>query len=192
MLNFGMVCGPRFNRKSFLLCFLLGMALMSPVSASESPTPDQIVIDADRFEVIGQSNDVLAQGNVQVVQGRVRVQGAEATYRQADQIVYMRGQVELFNEGIVLRAPQVDVYGNQRLIHASGGVEFTLNDLKGQSEMIDFDMLAQTMTLTGEPHASQGKDEVQGTVIKVLLQEKRIVAEGKTRIILSPETVKGR
>jgi manganese transport protein len=34
--------------------------------------------------------------------------------------------------------------------------------------------------------------EVLGTTIMVLLKENRIIAEGKTRIILSPETVRGK
>ena len=174
------------------VCFALPVVNLAAAPSSEI-VGQEVIIDADRFEVMGQSSAVLAQGNVQVKQGLVLVTGQQATYQQADQLVSLTGDVKLiYNNDITITGPQMQVLGKQRLIKADGGVQFAFRNAQGESDAIDFDIAARTLRLTGQPHARQGHDEIVGTTILVLLSENRIVAEGKTRIVLSPETVTGK
>ncbi len=109
-----------------------------------------IQISADRLEVKDKKGTAVFSGNVEVVQGTTILKAKRM------KVTYTRGD----------KTPD----GNLKYIEATGEIAVRSGDQKATAERGDFNMLKQTVKLSGNVIISQGSNLVFGCILEVNLR----------------------
>ena len=152
-------------------------------------TTQNIDIQADVFELDGKTNEVFASSNVRVTQKDVVMTGKNAKYNQKTQKLSLSGPIQIDKGEMRLFCDSVVAYGKEETIEAIGHIKFNYIKIHGEADFAVYNRLTQKITLTGNPRAWQGQDEVTGMTIWIDLKREKITTEGKARIHLSVETL---
>lgn len=124
-----------------------------------------IDIRSDQLEAHNKERKVIFVGNVQA--------------RQRDVIIFADRLTTFYDKA----GKEID-----RIV-AEGSVKITQNDKVGTAQQAVFENRSRKITMMGEPHLWQGKDELRGEQIVVFLDEDRVLVE-KARGVFSPQRVK--
>ncbi len=150
--------------------------LLAAVAAGAAPTrghtqsmptnrelsKDPIDIRSDRLEAHNKERRIVFLGNVQA--------------RQRDVIIFADRLTTFYDkEG-------KDV---ERIV-AEGNVRITQADKVATAREALFENRSRVIVLTGEPHLWQGRDELRGEVIKVYLDEDRVLVD-RARGVFTPQ-----
>ena len=125
---------------------------------------DPIDIKSDRLEAHNKDRKVVFEGNVQA--------------RQSDVLIFADRLTTYYDKA------GKDV---ERIV-AEGSVKITQADKVGTSREAVFENQSRKITMLGDPHLWQGKDELRGDMITVFLDEDRVLVE-KARGVFSPTRV---
>ncbi len=113
-------------------------------------------------------------------------------YRQAEEIVQVRGGFTLLYEDWNLEGQQLDGNLQERFFTARGGLSFEHPDVSGEAGRLEYDQKNELLTLAGSPHLRWAEGWLQGaeeTVIIYNLTTRKARAEGSTKMRVSRETV---
>jgi lipopolysaccharide export system protein LptA len=133
--------------------------------------------------------DLGLQGNAPI---DIRSDQLEA-HNKERKVIFV-GNVQARQRDVIIFADRLTTYYDkegkeiERII-AEGSVKITQNDKVGTAQQAVFENLSRKITLMGEPHLWQGKDELRGEQIVVFLDEDRVLVE-KARGVFSPQRVK--
>ena len=154
--------------------YLLVMALIVPnfsygqnfsgafEGMQKSDQPIQIA--SDRLEVQDDKGTALFTGNVEVVQGSTMLKAARM------KVTYAKGGN--------------DPSGKLKYIEASGKIAVRSGNQKVSADRGDFNMIEQTVKLSGDVVITQGKNVISGCILEVDLETSSAVLKpcsGKTR-----------
>ncbi len=109
-----------------------------------------IQISANRLEVKDKKGTAVFSGNVEVVQGTTILNARQM------KVTYTRGN----------KTPN----GNLKYIEATGKIAVRSGDQKATADRGDFDMLKQTVKLSGNVIITQGSNVVSGCILEVDLE----------------------
>lgn len=126
---------------------------------------DPIDIKSDSLEAHNKERKVIFVGNVQA--------------RQRDILIFADRLTTFYDKA----GKDVD-----RIV-AEGNVKITQNDKVGTGREAIFENASRKISLMGDPHLWQGKDELRGELITVFLDEDRVLVS-KARGVFSPSRVK--
>jgi len=85
-----------------------------------------IMVNAPLGEVDQGSNDIRLWSGVHMEYGPTSLNSDEAVYIQAEETIYLYGNILLDRQGMQLRAPKGDVDLNTWVVNAEGGVEVVI------------------------------------------------------------------
>ncbi len=126
---------------------------------------DPIDIKSDRLEAYNKERKVIFLGNV--------------VARQRDTLIFADRLTALYEK---------DGKDVERIL-AEGNVRITQDEKVATSREAVFENITRRIVLTGDPHLWQGKDELHGEVITVLLDEDRVIVQ-QARGTFSPARLK--
>lgn len=169
------------SKVAFLFILFLPLALCCH--------PGNIDIQADVFELDGKTNELLASGNVKVTQKDILMTGKNAKYNQKSQKLFLAGPIQLEKGTMRLTCENAWAYGQEETVEAIGKIKFNYSSMQGESDFALYNRSQQKITLTGNPRAWQGSDEITGKTILIDLKREKITTEGKARVQLSVETL---
>jgi lipopolysaccharide export system protein LptA len=129
------------------------------------PSSEPIDIRSDRLEAHNKEHKVVFVGNVQA--------------RQKDVLIFADRLTTYYDKA----GKEIE-----RII-ADGNVKITQADKVGTAEQAVFENMSRKISLYGDPHLWQGKDELRGEMIVVFLDEDRVLVD-KARGVFSPKRVK--
>lgn len=153
------------------LSLLIGaLALSAGIAAAQGPdaatkllpSTEPIDIKSDRLEAHNKDRKVIFEGNVQA--------------RQKDVLIFADRLTTFYDKA----GKEVE-----RIV-ADGNVKITQADKVGTAEQAVFENRSRKISLYGEPHLWQGKDELRGETITVFLDEDRVTVD-KARGVFSPK-----
>ena len=173
---------------SYKSALLVALFLM-PLTLWCSPSTQNIDIQADVFELDGKTNEVLASSNVKVTQKDVVMTGKKAKYNQKTQKLILSGPIQIDKGEMRLFCDNAVANGKEETIEAMGKIRFTYIKIHGEADLALYDRNTQKITLTGNPKAWQGQDELTGKIIWIDLKREKITTEGRARVNLSVETL---
>lgn len=155
-------------------------------TASHAVTSN-IQISADFLEFDASKNNAIASGNVVVQQKDVTIHGRRGIYNQAKSTIELTQDIKVTRGDMVLVCKSIYANGLQNIVQAKGNVSFDYKDLKGSADTATYDLNKQTITLSGQPVAWQGQDQVKGDMIIIDLVKSKVQTKGKAQIFFSPE-----
>jgi lipopolysaccharide export system protein LptA len=168
------------------LCAVMAVLLASGLAAAQAPRPaagppvqsllqggqdkDQPVqIEAASLEVRDKNKTATFAGDVQVVQG-------DTTMKCQKLVVFYGQEVGIGQGGAQAGAPKPDTKPalagpkgaqNIRRIEARGGVTVITKDQNASGDLGVYDLIAKTITLTGNVVVSQGQNVIHGERVVV-------------------------
>lgn len=144
-------------RRSLMLLGLLllpGWTGAAPITAPQAGST-AIEVNADRLLVEERKNQAVYSGNVVVQRGDLRI--------SAD-------RVTIFGAGKVV----------QRIVANGNPVKFAQGDRHGEGQQLVYEPQGDLVTLTGNAHVWQGRNEVAGERIVYHVREQRTEVSGKS------------
>lgn len=139
-----------------------GKGASTDATAKLLPNKDPIDIKSDRLEAHNKERKVVFEGNVQA--------------RQRDVLIFADRLTTFYDKA----GKEVE-----RIV-ADGNVKITQADKVGTAEQAVFENGSRKLSLYGQPHLWQGKDELRGEVITVFIDEDRVLVD-KARGVFSPK-----
>lgn len=167
---------------------IIGIIMVSSVLFAD-PTAN-VQINADIFELDGQTNQILASGNVVVHQADVVMVGGKAWYTKAKNTVKMIGGITLTKGKVELICDTVVANGLTNTIDAEGNISFHYDTIKGTSARSRFDIDQQKIFLSGNPVVWQNNDKISGDKVVIDLSTKKVQTMGQAKILLSLNELK--
>lgn len=168
---------------------------------------EPISLDADSSEFDRDSNTLIFR-NVHITQGMLSIAAATASADGldfADSSWQFDGNVRIDGEYSRIRAAKAVLrFRNHRMVHASASGEPAnferdatedARALSGGARSIDYDLEAQTLTLSGEAQLIDGQNEINGETLLYQLTEERLVAtsdqggDQRVRVTVTPQTL---
>ena len=168
---------------------------------------EPISLDADSSEFDRDSNTLIFR-NVHITQGMLSIAAATASADGldfADSSWQFDGNVRIDGEYSRIRAAKAVLrFRNHRMVHASASGEPAKFErdatedaraLSGGARSIDYDLEAQTLTLSGEAQLIDGQNEINGETLLYQLTEERLVAtsdqggDQRVRVTVTPQTL---
>jgi len=149
----------RLSVGSFIVVIVIVMLALPGLSLAQNfsgafegmgNSDEPIQIDADRLEVKDKLGIALFTGNVNVVQGTTILKASRM------KVVYTKGS----------GGPN----GNLKYLEATGKIAVRSGDQKVTANRGEFDMLQQTVKLSGDVVITQGANVVSGCILEVDLE----------------------
>lgn len=158
--------------KSFMIALALSFMAVAPHAAEAVKAPlslsstEPVDVRADRTEFRSKENLVLFSGQVVAVRANMTINSDEMT-------VKLNPDTREVTE-----------------VTALGNVSVRRDDVLATGKRAVYLVVADTVTLTGEPKIWRGADAVLGDEVVIHLAEERLEVKGGARVILNPASRK--
>ncbi len=193
------------NLRVLLVAALLGAGSLAHGVLPDSQEP--IALDADSSEFDRESGTLLFT-NVTIRQGTLTISANSARANDldfADSSWQFDGQVQIDGESSHIRSEsavlkfrehqlaQAAVSGQPATFEREATEEFRA--VSGGARTIDYDLAGGTLTLKGDATLVDGKNEINGAVLRYELATQRLVAgsdssgDARVRITVTPQTL---
>ena len=115
-------------------------------------------IEADSFELDGNSNTVAAAGKAFARRG-----------------------------GLFLTSGSMVFDNRQNILRAGGGVKVSFRDIKAEADEASYDAKKDVVVLSGSASGERGDSRLRGARLKIDIKNNKISIEGKSRVVIEDE-----
>lgn len=173
------------TRRSLALACLLVWSLIWSVTSQAETEQVPVNITADSMRYAPSGNEVVFQGGVHVVRPDFEIWAAKITIH----LSATKKKAEV-STGVDNLDP-----GALEKIVASGGVKLAHKGKVGNCQTATYDVASSIFTMEGAPSLEDGKNKIQGHVIKFWVKENRseVLGGGNQRVnatFFAPQKVK--
>lgn len=162
-----------------LLCVSLGIGSHAKVPSNT------IELNADTFEIIGESHRVLASGNVEASYQKIQLSSETAVFNSKAQQLHMSGRVSVMRGLVSMTSQFLAVKFEKKKIISEGDVTFRYLNYLGKAGKATFETDIMVVWLEENPYVMQGVDTLRAEKIRVDLNNKKVKLIGQTQISVS-------
>lgn len=151
---------------------------------------DQATLTADEVQSLD-GNHMTATGDVVLVKEDQRLTGAQLDYYSDKSYALLSGGARLTTSDAVMTAPQLESWINENRAVGSGGVHIVSElhqvDATADQAIYTSEKEQGKIVLSGNARAVQQGNTLTGNTLTILLGEKALNAQGRTKLVITPQ-----
>lgn len=151
---------------------------------------DQATLTADEVQSLD-GNHLTATGDVVLVKADQRLTGAQLDYYSDKSYALLSGGTRLTTSDAVMTAPQLESWISENRAVGTGGVHIVSDthqvDATADQATYTSNQEQGKIVLSGNARAVQQGNTLTGNTLTILLGEKALNAQGRTKLVITPQ-----
>lgn len=151
---------------------------------------DQATLTADEVQSLD-GNHLTATGDVVLVKADQRLTGAQLDYYSDKSYALLSGGTRLTTSDAVMTAPQLESWISENRAVGTGGVHIVSDthqvDATADQATYISNQEQGKIVLSGNARAVQQGNTLTGNTLTILLGEKALNAQGRTKLVITPQ-----